>query len=204
MDTVTIILFVIIVAGGASFMTYLTNKSRCTLEEAVQRSGCTKEDLQELIRLGGLEYRRKYFLFGPLSLDAYELTKARDASIELKEIRATYETTRRQQEEAFAAEMQEMQRRFQEREAADRAYMEMLDRIYAEVLRRMDIQRMPQNVVQAFQVLDLPTNTPIREVYRRYRLLAKQHHPDVGGNPQEFIKINQAYTCIEDWIKSQN
>jgi DnaJ-class molecular chaperone len=33
--------------------------------------------------------------------------------------------------------------------------------------------------------------------------LAKQHHPDAGGDAQKFIQINKAYTCIEDWIKSQ-
>jgi DnaJ-domain-containing protein 1 len=203
MDSAYTIFLVIIVGGGITCWAYLTNRSRCSLEEAAQRSGCSENDVRELIQAGLLEYRRKYVLFGPRSLDASQITEAREALIKIKQIRAETEATLRQQAEAFAAEMQEMQRRAQEREAAHQAYMEMLDRLYAEMLRNMKIQLMPPEVVEAFRVLALSTDTPLKEVYRRYRLLAKQHHPDAGGDAQRFIQINKAYTCIEDWMKSQ-
>ena len=31
------------------------------------------------------------------------------------------------------------------------------------------------------------------EIKKAYRNLAKQHHPDVGGNVEKFREINQAY-----------
>jgi DnaJ-domain-containing protein 1 len=203
MDIAFIIILVIIVGGGITYSTYLTNRSRCTLEEVAQRSGCSENDVRELIQAGLLDYRRKYVLFGPRSLDASQIAEAREASIKIKQMWAETDATLRQQADAFAAEMQEMQCRAQEREAAHQAYMEMLDRMYTEMLRSMKIQLMPSDVVDAFHVLGLSTDTPLKEVYQRYRLLAKQHHPDAGGDAQKFIQINKAYTCIEDWMKSQ-
>lgn len=76
--------------------------------------------------MGLLEYRRKYILFGPHSLDASQIPEAREVSLKLKEMLATHEATFRQQAEAFAAEIQEIQHRAKEREAAHLAYMEML------------------------------------------------------------------------------
>lgn len=203
MDIAFIIVLVIVVGSGVTFSTYITNRSRCTLEEAAQRSGCAENDLRDLIQSGLLEYRRKYVLFGPRSLDVHQIAEAREASIKIKQIKAETDAMLHQQAEAFAAEMQEMQSRFQEREAAHKAYMEMLDRVYAEVLKSMNIQLMPPDVVEAFRVLGLPKDASLKEVYQRYRFLAKQHHPDAGGDPQKFIQINKAYTHIEDWIKSQ-
>jgi hypothetical protein len=105
------------------------------------------------------------------AFDAYQIAEAREASIKIKQIRAETDATLRRQTEAFAAEMQEMQRRAQEREATHQAYMEMLERMYTEMLRNMKIQLMQPDVVDAFRVLGLPTDTPLQEVYRRYRLL---------------------------------
>lgn len=122
------IFLVIFVGSGVTYSTYMMNRSRCTLEEAAQRSGCTENDLRELIQAGFLEYRRKYILFGPYSLDTHQIAEAREASITMKQIKAETDAMLRQRAEAFAAEMREMQRSFQEREAARQAYMEMLDR----------------------------------------------------------------------------
>lgn len=202
MDIATILFFVVMVGGGATLTTYLSNRSRCTLEEAAQRSGCTEKELQDLIQAKYLEYRRQFVLFGPQSLNVHDIAGARAAAAEIKRIQADTEATIRKMAEETAAHIQEINRRAQEREAAHQAYMEMLDRVYTEVRKNMKIQLMPPDVVDAFRILGLPTDTPFREVYRRYRQLAKQHHPDAGGNPQAFIGVNKAYTCIENWIKS--
>ena len=42
-------------------------------------------------------------------------------------------------------------------------------------------------------VLDCHGVRDFSEVKRNYRRLAKEHHPDAGGNPDEFHKIQNAY-----------
>jgi len=39
------------------------------------------------------------------------------------------------------------------------------------------------------------------EIKRAYRKLAKQHHPDSGGDPEQFKQINHAYSIVGDKIK---
>lgn len=41
------------------------------------------------------------------------------------------------------------------------------------------------------------------EIKRAYRKLAKQHHPDSGGDPEQFKRINQAYSIVGDERKRQ-
>jgi curved DNA-binding protein len=41
------------------------------------------------------------------------------------------------------------------------------------------------------------------EIKRAYRKLAKQYHPDSGGNPEEFKRINHAYSVVGDERKRQ-
>ena len=47
-----------------------------------------------------------------------------------------------------------------------------------------------------WQVLGIPEGSPHEDVKKAYRKLAMQHHPDKGGDPENFKKINQAYENI--------
>jgi DnaJ-class molecular chaperone len=49
---------------------------------------------------------------------------------------------------------------------------------------------------QALAVLDLPLNATPQQIKRRYRTLAKRHHPDRGGNQHEMQKIIAAYEFL--------
>jgi DnaJ-domain-containing protein 1 len=49
---------------------------------------------------------------------------------------------------------------------------------------------------QALSVLGLPPNATPQQIKRRYRTLAKQHHPDRGGDPQQMQRIIVAYECL--------
>jgi curved DNA-binding protein CbpA len=49
---------------------------------------------------------------------------------------------------------------------------------------------------QALAVLGLPPNATSQQIKRRYRTLAKQHHPDRGGDPHQMQKIIAAYEFL--------
>lgn len=60
---------------------------------------------------------------------------------------------------------------------------------------------MPLRVKQAFEKLGLPTTATEAELKLAYRKLARQHHPDAGGNHAEMVAINRAYEAVQDYIK---
>ena len=45
-------------------------------------------------------------------------------------------------------------------------------------------------------LLEVSRDTPTREVTRKYRRLARQVHPDRGGNREDFDRLTKAYLCI--------
>lgn len=49
---------------------------------------------------------------------------------------------------------------------------------------------------QALAVLGLPPNATTQQIKRRYRALAKRHHPDCGGDPREMQRIIAAYEFL--------
>jgi DnaJ-domain-containing protein 1 len=49
---------------------------------------------------------------------------------------------------------------------------------------------------QALRVLDLPANATPLQIKRRYRTLAKRHHPDRGGDPKQMQRIIAAYELL--------
>lgn len=196
-----------VLMGAAALVlgTYLPNRSRCILEQAIQLADCPEQELRELIRRGILSYRRRYVVFGPLSFDVHQLADVRVHYPELKRLRAEHAATLHKMAEDLAAQMQEDNRRRQEQMAAHQAEMEMLRRIHAEMLKnlRTQLNLIPSEVVDALGVLGLKAEASFNEVYQRYRLLAKRHHPDTSGDPQQFMQINAAYTCVKNWIASQ-
>ena len=50
---------------------------------------------------------------------------------------------------------------------------------------------------QALRVLGLPPNATPQQIKRRYRTLAKRHHPDRGGDQKEMQRIIAAYECLK-------
>ena len=49
---------------------------------------------------------------------------------------------------------------------------------------------------QALAVLGLPPNASRQQIKRRYRTLAKKHHPDRGGDQHEMRRIIAAYELL--------
>jgi curved DNA-binding protein len=54
-----------------------------------------------------------------------------------------------------------------------------------------------------YSTLGVPRNASQEEIKKAYRNLAMTHHPDKGGSPVEFQKINDAYEVIGDAAKRQ-
>lgn len=50
-------------------------------------------------------------------------------------------------------------------------------------------------------VLGLKENVTFDEVKSAYRKLAMKFHPDRGGNPEEFKKVQAAYEILEDKLR---
>ncbi len=50
---------------------------------------------------------------------------------------------------------------------------------------------------QALSVLGLPPNATPQQIKRRYRALAKRHHPDRGGDQRQMQRIIAAYEYLQ-------
>lgn len=55
-----------------------------------------------------------------------------------------------------------------------------------------------------YETLGIPKNASDDEVKRAYRKLAMKHHPDKGGDPEQFKKVQGAYDILGDPEKKQN
>jgi hypothetical protein len=73
-----------------------------------------------------------------------------------------------------------------------------LDTVIALLERYFDEVRIPSsdNGGSPYRTLCLTEKAPMELVKAAHRILAKMHHPDHGGDPEEFLKIQQAYERI--------
>lgn len=58
-------------------------------------------------------------------------------------------------------------------------------------------------VQKALQTLGLPVNcNDAEKIKEAYRKLAKQHHPDAGGDAKTMARINEAYQIASEYAKA--
>jgi hypothetical protein len=60
----------------------------------------------------------------------------------------------------------------------------------------------PADVIEALRTLGFPQDASFSEVQQQYQILSKLHHPDAGGDHQQFIQINAAYDSVIAWVKA--
>jgi molecular chaperone DnaJ len=49
-----------------------------------------------------------------------------------------------------------------------------------------------------YEILGVPKTATQKEIKKAYRELAKKHHPDKGGDAEEFKKISEAFSILSD------
>jgi DnaJ family protein A protein 2 len=49
-----------------------------------------------------------------------------------------------------------------------------------------------------YEVLDVNKNSSLQDIKKQYKKLALKHHPDRGGDPEQFKKISEAYQILSD------
>ena len=59
-----------------------------------------------------------------------------------------------------------------------------------------------EEIQQALDRLDLPTLVTKSDIKKRYRQLARVHHPDLSQSDGDMEKINQAYALLMEYIES--
>ena len=58
--------------------------------------------------------------------------------------------------------------------------------------------------INPYSELGVGKTAEIDEIKKQYRKLAREHHPDKGGNPEKFKKISEAYSILSDEKKKKN
>jgi curved DNA-binding protein CbpA len=54
-----------------------------------------------------------------------------------------------------------------------------------------------------YQVLGISRNASTKDIRSAYLRMAKQHHPDAGGDPQNFLQVRAAYQVLSDPTRRQ-
>ena len=49
-----------------------------------------------------------------------------------------------------------------------------------------------------YKILDITKNASSDEIRKAFRKLSLKHHPDRGGNEEEFKKLNRAFEILGD------
>lgn len=204
MDVIGSVFMGILFAAMLALMLYLFNRSRKTLPEASVLSSRTEEELLTLIRERLLEYRPKYVIFGPRSLDVNEIEQPSAAHIEIQQIRTETEATLRRISEETTAHIAAQHRAYEEQARQAQEEMERMRRVFDEWYRQMGVKEpLPKEVADAFTVLDLKEDASFDDIQQRYRFLVKRHHPDAGGDATQFIRVHSAYQTIKKWLESK-
>ena len=104
------------------------------------------------------------------------------------------EPTRRQDEER--AKWRRDYERTKKKLRADRD-QQRWDAVKEMLENESRLRTMPSWLRDSFQFLGLPPRATLAEARRRYRELAKTHHPDTTGSTQQMARLNDAWQKVE-------
>ena len=75
---------------------------------------------------------------------------------------------------------------------------EYFARVYYEAYIHNGLIDAPVYDAALLNEIGLPPVANEADVKKRFRELAKEHHPDTGGNPEKFIKLMKIYRALSD------
>jgi len=61
----------------------------------------------------------------------------------------------------------------------------------------------PANTTELYEILGVAKTASTSQIKKAYRKLALQKHPDKGGDPEDFKKIQDAYECTSQVMKDE-
>jgi hypothetical protein len=80
-----------------------------------------------------------------------------------------------------------------EREALKGVFEEYFYRVYYQTYTENGLRPADVYDPQLLALLGLPAHAGLDEIKQRFRTLAKRHHPDVGGNSDDFRALMDVY-----------
>ena len=60
------------------------------------------------------------------------------------------------------------------------------------------MERIWQTTPDYYKTLGVPRSATASEIKKAFRKLAREHHPDAGGDEAKFKEINEAYEVLSD------
>ena len=85
-----------------------------------------------------------------------------------------------------------------DREALKQVFEEYFYRIYFQNYQDYGLTMADVYDPGLLSLLGLPAHAGIREIKQRFRALAKQYHPDRGGESEKFIELVEIYEQLTD------
>ncbi len=79
------------------------------------------------------------------------------------------------------------------REEQKEVFEEYFYRVYFQYYQENGLTEADLHDPQLLSLLDLPAYAGLADIKKRYRDLAKRHHPDHGGDAEKFIELLGAY-----------
>ena len=64
--------------------------------------------------------------------------------------------------------------------------------------------KIPSHLQAEYRMLHLTAEANLADVRRQYRHLAKQSHPDAGGQHTDFLILQQAYERVVEYLQTSN
>lgn len=96
-----------------------------------------------------------------------------------------YPKTKKRVHELAAFSQEEWMRLFS-------GYLSRLERRYSDHTGELSRRLLACYVLEALPNPELPLRTPEETFMSNYRRLCKLHHPDMGGDPEHFVRLKQA------------
>lgn len=186
-----------------SFRLYL---KRCLKTESAQRGQQTNRNASSQRQQSSSGARCTYRSAEDARRTQEEAKKREEEARKQEQARQEQARREKEEEEAATRRYEKARREFEEymRQEFEKSEQERRKRMEEEAKKRREEEarrnRRPtkeQEIQNAMKILGLKPGFTKAELRSRRKELAKRYHPDVGGSPEVFKRINAAYDTLE-------